>query len=129
MSQPIAELMERRVVAVNMDDTVAAVQALFASRKLTWAPVLDAYGQLVGVISVWDLMPFQSDLHDPSRIQAWQLCTYRPLTVDIGTPVREVAQLMHTRQVHHVVVTDAAGIAGVVSSLDLVRAFAEEAGP
>ena len=119
--------MAREVVAVNMDETVAQVQALFSRRRLSWAPVLDGQGHLVGVISAWDLMPFQGDLHDPARVHAWQLCTYRPVAVAAETPAVEVARLMLARQVHHVVVTDHGGIAGVVSSLDFVRAFAEAA--
>jgi CBS domain-containing protein len=125
MTQLIADLMEREVVTVNMDESVDFVLALFSRRRLNWAPVLDAQGQLVGVISAWDLLPFRSDLHDPSRLKAWQLCTYRPITVPVDTPAVEVARLMAARQVHHVVVTDRAGIAGVVSSLDFVRAFAD----
>lgn len=125
MTQPIGELMEREVVAVNMDETVAFVQDLFSRRRLNWAPVLDGHGQLIGVISAWDLLPFRSDLHDPARVKAWQLCTYRPLTVGADTPAVEVARLMEARQVHHVVVMDGAAIAGVVSSLDFVRAFAD----
>ncbi len=124
MSQPISDLMERQVVAVDIDDTVASVQALFARRGLTWAPVLDAGSTVVGVIALSDLLPFQGELHDPKQVKAWQLCTYRPVLVADHTPATEVARLMVERKVHHVVVTDAQGIAGVVSSLDFVRAYA-----
>ena len=125
MTRSIAELMERQVVAVDIDDTVADIQALFQRRGLSWAPVLDAGCTVIGVIGTADLLPFEGDLHDPHKVKAWQLCTYKPLMVADDTPAAEVARRMVEHKVHHVVVTDAQGIAGVVSSLDFVRAFAQ----
>ena len=51
------------------------------------------------------------------------MCSYKPIIVDIETPTALVAALMVERGIHHVVVTDRHGIAGVVSSLDFVRTF------
>jgi len=51
------------------------------------------------------------------------MCSYKPVVVDAETPIAVVAALMVERGIHHVVVTDRHGIAGVVSSLDFVRTF------
>ena len=56
-------------------------------------------------------------------MQAWQRCSYKPITVGADTPISDVARMMIDSKIHHVVVTDTQGIAGVVSSLDFVRAF------
>lgn len=125
MSTPISSLMERQVIAIEMDDTVADVQNLFTRKGLTWAPVLDEQGGVVGVVSASDLLHFHGEWQEPTVAKAWQLCTYKPIMVAQDTPADEVARLMVERKVHHVVVTDAQGIAGVVSSLDFVRAFAQ----
>jgi CBS domain-containing protein len=126
MSKPIADLMERQVVAIDIDDTVADIQAMFARKGLTWAPVLDAGSTVVGVISASDLLQFHGEWQDPEKVRAWQLCTYKPIMVADHTPAEDVARLMVERRVHHVVVTDAQGIAGVVSSLDFVRLYAQQ---
>lgn len=126
MSAPISSLMERRVWAVDMDDTVAEVESLFARQGVSWAPVLESKRTIVGVISASGLLQFHAQGQDPSAVRAWQLCSYKPITVSPDTPVSEVARLMIDRKIHHVVVTDNEGIAGVVSSLDFVRTFVRD---
>jgi len=121
MNTTISSLMQRRVWSVDMDDTIAQVDALLAEHGLSWAPVLDAGRAVVGVISATDLLQFHAQERDPATVRAWQLCTYKPISVDQATPLGEVARLMVERRIHHVVVTGDAGLAGVVSSLDFVR--------
>ncbi|SCK58318.1 Predicted signal-transduction protein containing cAMP-binding and CBS domains [Variovorax sp. HW608] len=127
MSQAISSLMQRPVVSVGMDDTVAQVEALLASRHLTWVPVLEPTNrEVAGIISAADLVAFHAQGRDPATTRAWQMCTYKPVVVDAGTPVAMVAALMVERGIHHVAVSDRNGIAGVVSSLDFVRTFVPE---
>lgn len=47
-----------------------------------------------------------------------------PVTVLPQTPVREVAELFVKRHVHRILVADAAGLQGIISSLDLLRLIA-----
>jgi CBS domain-containing protein len=124
MNEPISELMQRRVRCVDMDDTVAQVETLFSAEGLTWAPVLEGGNAALGVISASDLLQFHAQQRDPLAVRAWQLCTYKPITAKPTTPAREVAQAMVEQGIHHVVVVDDEGIAGVVSSLDFVRRVA-----
>ncbi|VTU36349.1 putative manganese-dependent inorganic pyrophosphatase [Variovorax sp. PBS-H4] len=128
MSQPISSLMQRPVSSVTMEDSVAQVEALLAGRRLSWVPVLEpARGEVAGVISASDLVAFHGQGRDPVATHAWQMCSYKPIVVDVATSLAQVAALMVERSVHHVVVTDGDGIAGVVSSLDFVRTFARSA--
>ena len=86
-------------------------------------PVVESNGVVLGVISASDLLRFHADKKDPSKVCAWQLCTYKPITVLPEATVSEVARLMVEKSIHHVVVTEGAGIQGTVSSLDFVRTF------
>ena len=123
MSQPISSFMERQVWTVDMDDTIAEIDSLFAREGLSWAPVLESKRTIVGAISAADLLQFHAQGQDPNAVRAWQRCSYKPITVSPDTPVSEVARLMIESNIHHVVVIDSGGIAGVVSSLDFVRTF------
>ena len=124
MSEPISSLMRRRVSSVDMDDTVAQVEAYLSELDLNWVPVLEpTKREVTGVISASDLLAFHSQGRDAAATRAWQMCTYKPVVVDAETPIAMVAALMVERGIHHVVVTDRNGIAGVVSSLDFVRTF------
>ena len=123
MSQPISSFMERQVWSVDMEDTIAAVEALFVRQSLSWAPVLESKRTIVGAISASDLLQFHAQGQDPTAVRAWQRCSYKPITVSPDTPISDVARLMIESKIHHVVVADSEGIAGVVSSLDFVRTF------
>ena len=123
---PVAALMRREVMRVDMDATVAGLRERFARTGLSWAPVVDGEGGVVGVVSARDLTGPRVADHDADTLRAWQFCTYRPLSVRPDETAREVARLMVERHVHHVVVADERGLAGVVSSLDLLRAVAED---
>ena len=123
MSQPISSLMKRQVWTVDMDDTIAEVESLFAREGLSWAPVLESKRAIVGAISAADLLQFHVQGQDPTAVQVWQRCSYKPIIVSPDTPVSEVARQMLESTIHHVVITDSKGIAGVVSSLDFVRTF------
>jgi CBS domain-containing protein len=121
---PISALMTRQVVSLDMDATVESLRLLFNRERIAWAPVTDAEGVVVGVVSATDLVGPRLAANDASTLRAWQFCTYRPLVVLPDTPAKEVARAMVDRGIHHVVVSDERGLAGVVSSLDFVRAFA-----
>ena len=123
MSQAISSLMQREVFSVGPDDTMQAVEAQMVARGLSWVPVVDENGVMLGVISSVDLLRLQVEGKEAAKICAWQICTYKPITVRPDTPVSEVARLMVETNVHHVVVTEGADIKGVVSSFDFVRTF------
>ena len=123
MSQAISSMMQRQVWSVGLDETVQAVEAQMAAKRLSWVPVLESNGVVLGIISASDLLRFHADKKDPSKVCAWQLCTYKPITVRADATVGEVARLMVEKSIHHVVVTEGADIQGVLSSLDFVRTF------
>lgn len=124
----IATLMHRDVVRVDLDASVDELRALFAREGLSWAPVVDAEGAVIGVVSATDLNGPRIDAHACATLHAWQFCTYRPLAVRPETSARAVAREMADRGLHHVVVADERGMLGVVSSLDFTRAYADANG-
>lgn len=123
MSQTLSSLMQRDVYWVSADDTMQAVESKMVARGLSWVPVMDESGAVLGVISSIDLLRFHADGKEASVVCAWQICTYKPLLVRPDASLGEVARLMVEANIHHVVVMDGTDIRGVVSSLDFVRTF------
>lgn len=122
-NEPISKLMQVHTQAIAADDSIATIEAFLNREGLSWAPVLGDADELMGVISDADLVRFHLDQRDPATTAAWQLCTYRPITVAPDTAVGDVARLMIEHRIHHVVVTEGGAIRGVVSALDFVKAF------
>jgi CBS domain-containing protein len=124
MEQKIASLMSTLVTTVQADDTVETVSEQLRRDGLSFVPVVERKGDaLLGIITAADLLEFQAARRDPAAVQAWEICSYKPVEVEPDATVAEVARLMVERQVHHVVVVDNKTVRGVVSSLDFVKQF------
>ena len=141
--------MSRDVVTVRQEMSLPTVARLLSRAHITGAPVVDALGVCVGVISASDFLCLADpDRHgDPSRCTApqcacseWQVMdvselppdevrqhmTADPVTVSPTTPVGQLAQKMLDAHIHRVIVVDGKGRPiGVVSSTDLIAAIAQ----
>lgn len=123
MNPTLSSLMHRPVFSVGPDDTAQEIEEELVARKLSWAPVVEPGGNILGVISSADLLRCHAEGKQPSKVHAWQLCTFKPLTVTLDTPLCDVARMMIDTNIHHVVVTKGSELKGVVSSMDFVRTF------
>lgn len=122
--KPVSSLMTTPVTTVRADDTIEQVSERMRSDGLSFAPVVESpNGAPLGIITAADLLQFQTAKRDSKSVQAWQICSYRPIEVDSHTPLSEVAKLMVERRIHHVVVMENKVMKGVVSSLDFVKQF------
>jgi len=146
------DVMERNVLAVSPEMTLAALEDFLISNRISGAPVIED-GALVGIVSRSDLVRSLSlerslsgliadglaspeEGEAPVRLPAYtraQLAarTVRdvmvgdPVTVSAGTPIAEVARLLDGRHIHRVLVVEGKTVRGVISTLDLVRLIAE----
>jgi CBS domain-containing protein len=136
------------VVSLRPDQTIAEAQALLASKSVSGAPVVDASGRVLGVVSQNDLVRsvahpdtaehagqfFSSldeyaDLADTPVPASTQLVSdvmsKRVFSVSRDTGVAVAANVMRERHIHRLLVTDRGVLVGVLSSLDLLRVVEE----
>ncbi len=144
------DLMQRRVVTLSPDMPIAAIMARLAEQEVSGAPVVDERDRLVGVVSQTDLLRYERR-HDraprPREVSAFyqqangdvfvrhlqvdaddttcarDIMTPAAFTTDVSTPVAEVARFMVQRHVHRILVTRRGRLAGMVTSMDLLRAL------
>jgi CBS domain-containing protein len=123
-NEPISAMLEQPLISVDMDDSIDQVAAILDSHHVSAVPVIDgATGLVMGLITARDLIRFHADKKDGSALHAWEICRYKPVEVDPGVPVADVARLMVARGIHHVVVTEDGQVKGIVSSLDFVKRY------
>jgi len=142
------DLMSRNVIAIPQEMPLAAAARVLSRAQITGAPVVDADGACVGVVSATDFLRLANpdaqgtpascaappcvcsewQLPEPHQLPADEVRRYMtpdPVTVRPGTPVGELARLMLDAHIHRVIVVDAkARPVGVVSSTDLIAAVA-----
>jgi len=136
----VADVMTTDVITVRPETTLKEVAELLATRGISGAPVVDASGHVVGVVSEADILAkerkprqqsrlahlFGHETHDPkaeARI-AGEAMTSPAVTITADRRIDAAAGLMLDRNVNRLPVLDREGLlVGIVTRADLVRAF------
>jgi CBS domain-containing protein len=122
MNAPISSMMTAQTTIAKMDATVAHVEELMRNRTISALPIIEnEEGSVIGVISMRDIMRFHQEKKDPTAVSAWEICNYKPIAVSPDTSISDVAKLMVSHGVHHILVTENRRTVGIVSSLDFVK--------
>ncbi len=130
------DIMERHVVTVAADAPLLAVYRLFVEEDISGAPVINEVGDVVGVISVRDLLRTANETHDDAIMdlhyyesgtsfpsEEWmtdieefedrltrrsvaEVMTTGAISVSRDAPVHEIAQLLLKHRIHRVLVLD-----------------------
>jgi CBS domain-containing protein len=143
--------MEPGPVTAAPDTSVEDVVATLRTHELPGLPVVDADGQLVGIVTEADLVlpDDQGDLHIPHYVNlfggtvfleslnrfegrlrkafaatAEDMMTRDPDTVTPDTGVREAARLIHESGHNRLPVVEDGRLVGVVTRIDLLGALA-----
>jgi CBS domain-containing protein len=149
-STPVRDVMSTNVITLRPEQSVADAADLLAADKIGAAPVVDAQGNLVGLLRDEDLILSEANVHVPTAITFLGADFVLPsemhkfeaeLKKAAGSTVRDVmnaefatvapddtldqvATLMHDRDVTHVPVVDGGMLVGIVARGDLVRFLA-----
>ncbi|MEO1257576.1 MAG: CBS domain-containing protein [Bacteroidota bacterium] len=129
----VEEIMNRDVMALNMNDTVREAENTFRNHFLRHAPVM-ANGELVGMLSLVD-MKTRTGLEDTQTtssgsgilpLMVRDVMTPDPVSVQASATVVEAARLFAENEFHALPVLDGDRIAGIISTTDVIRHFLEE---
>jgi CBS domain-containing protein len=149
-STTVRDVMSTKVVTLRPDQTVEEAADVLAGDKIGAAPVVDAQGQLVGLLGDDDLILSEANVHVPTAISFLGADFVLPSALDrfqselekaAGSTVSDVmdaefvtvapddtleqlATLMHDRDVTHVPVVEGDRLIGIVARGDLVRFLA-----
>jgi CBS domain-containing protein len=123
----VGDVMSRTFLVCREDNTV-----LSAARTMTQAGwrsiiIVNARGELQGVISGHDLLPLAGNAVD-ENLKVSELMTRKLITIDMNCSLQEAADLMIQNHRHRVIVVDKSDPKsfplGVISSFDIVAEMA-----
>jgi CBS domain-containing protein len=147
----LKDVISTSVVSINPQDTLREAVDTMVENRVSALPVVDARGRCVGIISVTDLLGMTKDLSDElnalsesrgldhealvqkleqadvltEQVNAWM--STEVVSVGIESTIHHAARQMLRNRVHRLVVLDdERHVVGVVSTMDLLAAFAEE---
>jgi len=152
---PVSTVMTTDVLTFSPDDDVAEAMRTMVEREIDGAPVVDAGGAVVGMLSTDDLIVPESKLHFPLVIEilgatlelpgqkrhfeedlqrtlastVGDLMQDGPIVIEPDDTIEAAATLMHDRRVSRLPVVGPDGLVGIVSRVDILRGvLAEEDG-
>ncbi|HET9138138.1 CBS domain-containing protein [Actinophytocola sp.] len=138
----ITDLMVREVAWVRTDTPFKEVAELLKDRRVNGMPVVDDDHRVVGVVSIMDLLPKESE-HEPSGLLArlalpsrrqarakaqatvaGELMTAPAITVGEDESVVHAAKLLEQHQITRLPVVDGAGrLVGILGRGDMLQVF------
>jgi len=128
-----AELMTPNPVSIRDTATVAEAIALFGTKGFHAAPVINAAGHPVGVLSATDILIHEreraelapTDAEESDRARVRDMMTPVVFSLAPDASPRRVIEDMAALNVHHLYIVDRGGVlVGVISALDIVRRLA-----
>lgn len=139
------DVMTTRVVTVGEDTPVEEIARKLLEHRISAVPVVDAGGMLVGIVSEGDLMrrahseaarpaswwlrlvalPHEADLYLQAHGRvASDVMTRKLFTVDEGTPLVEIVDLLERKRIKRVPVVRHGKVVGIVSRANLLHGLA-----
>ena len=153
MPKTVADVMSRDLITVQPQTPIQEAIKIIAERRIGGVPVIDAEGNLVGILSETDLMWRETGVTEPAYITILDSVIYlenparyeRELHKALGQTVeevmskgsivtttpdrslREAAKLMHEKKIHRLPVLDENEcVIGILTRGDIIRAMAAE---
>ncbi|HFQ90255.1 MAG TPA: CBS domain-containing protein [Desulfobulbus sp.] len=145
------DIMTRDVITVDAGMSVKELAELFYTKKISGAPVRDAGGKIIGVVTESDLIDQNKRVHIPTVVaildsflflespeklekdikkiagtKVDDICSHELISVTPETPMDEVATLMAERHVHTLPVMDGEKLVGVIGRDDIIRTMFQE---
>ena len=122
----LRDIMTRKVVSIDREMLVCELEGLFVSRKISAAPLVDKSGEITGFVTKSDINRFHFTNGDPYYTRAWEIANPKVVTIDVSASIKDAANLMIEKHLHHLLVVNSSGIAGVLSSFDFIKLVAGE---
>jgi CBS domain-containing protein len=131
------QIMTSPVLTVRRDTTVREAATLLLENRITAAPVLDAGGELIGIVSEGDLVvdrfshdprnqvrPVQDEPPCPQTVA--EVMTTSVIALGPSADAADLAQTMLGSDVRSIPIVEGATVIGIVSRRDLLRTLVRD---
>lgn len=128
---PIADIMTKKIIALNRKDDLETAEMLFKKHKIRHIPVVHE-DSIIGMLSYTDLLrisfadAFNEDEDEVDTVvynmfTIEQVMAKNLVSVTSDTPIKEVAQLLAKKEFHALPVVDEGKLVGIITTTDLIN--------
>ncbi len=138
----VREIMTRDVVTVSPDTSLKEAGKMLKEKKISGIPVVDDIGNIVGIITITDILKMLQEIHQWQEIErsatrlsvsdligkeslntkVKNVMTKNVYTLDENSNISDVMQLMFTKKIHTIPVMKDNKLAGIIGKRDLIYA-------
>ncbi|RJX35318.1 MAG: CBS domain-containing protein [Desulfurivibrio sp.] len=145
------DIMTKNVITVTPDLAVDKLASLFWKNNISGAPVVDAEGHVVGVVTESDLIDQAKKIHIPTMISfldsvimlgsadklekeigkmtgtvVSDICSKEVISVTEETPLDEIATIMSEKGVHTLPVLTGKVLVGIIGKNDIIKTLTRQ---
>lgn len=128
---PISTIMTTNLIKINLTDDLTKAEMLFKKHKVRHIPVVSGL-KIIGMLSYTDLLRISfvdavdddSDVVDVTVYNMFtieQVMAKKLVTVTPETSIKEVAEILSTREFHALPVCEGDLLVGIVTTTDLIQ--------
>lgn len=140
------DIMTRAVITVTPATDITQATRILLENRINGLPVVDAEKRLVGIICQSDMIAqqkriplpslftlldgyitltsakqFEKEVQKIAATRVEQAMTPKPVTVDPGTSIEDIASLMVEKNLHTLPVVDKGKLVGIIGKEDMLR--------
>jgi len=108
------DIMTDQIVFVDPDDNVERAIELMLRHGVSGLPVVDSSDQLLGVVTEFDILDMVEDFYTEKN-KVFHYMTRDPETIDVSTPLAELASTFRQRSIRRFPVVDNGRLVGIFS--------------
>jgi CBS domain-containing protein len=143
------EIMTKEVKTISINASIEDLSELLIKNKISGAPVMDENNKMVGIVTEGDIIVQDADLHFPRYFKLLEgiiyleslnkfkrnlekhlatkveeIMTKKVRTVNINTPINEIADIMLDARINRLPVMDENNnLAGIITRTDIVKSM------
>lgn len=134
--EPVSHIMTSQVITVNHSNSLEDAEKLFTKNNIRHIPVVSGE-ELIGMLSLTDLLriSFVDNFGDDegtidtavyNMLSIEQVMVSKPVAVQQDATIREVAEILSTKEFHALPVVDGNKLVGIVTTTDLIKYLLEQ---
>ncbi len=126
MSMNVGQVMSRPVLATTERASVQDIASQLVRAGISGMPVADSEGNIVGIITEYDIVNAILDDRKLDSLKASELMQKEIITLDVEADISEALKIFKEKHIVRVPVTENGKLVGILSRIDALKGILEE---
>lgn len=121
MNEPLSTIMTRDIITLKPEETLEAVKVILRTRRIHHLPVVDDDGQLLGIVSTYDLFKLEANPSEYAGITVRDIMTTGVAVLEPSDKIGAAAEVFLEHLFHAVPIVENGHLMGIVTSFDILK--------